>query len=84
MSHASRTPAGVQGCCVSIQGFRSCLAAPLATFLMALRAAKASVPDGVSSLDQVGVLGAEVFEAILVRHDLMSRWLKFQHDFLEA
>lgn len=83
MGNASRTPAGVQGCCGFIQGFRSCLAAP---WLLS------DGPPGRKGICRAIILllvsgqgvDAQVFEAILVRHDLMSRWLKFQHDFLEA
>lgn len=40
--------------------------------------------DRVIRFVEAGVLDAEVFEAILQRHDLMEKWSKFQHDYLEA
>ena len=51
---------------------------------ISLQVGRAKDHDRVIRFIEAGVLDAQVFEAILVRHDLMSRWLKFQHDFLEA
>jgi hypothetical protein len=33
---------------------------------------------------EAGVLDAELFEAILQRHDMMDRWRKFQDTYLDS
>jgi hypothetical protein len=40
--------------------------------------------DRVIRFVEAGVLDAELFEAILHRHDLMNRWLKFQDTYLNS
>jgi hypothetical protein len=37
----------------------------------------------VSRFVEAGVLDAGEFEAILERHDLIGKWRKFQHDYLQ-
>ncbi len=49
-----------------------------------LQVGRAKDHDRVMRFVEAGVLDAEVFEAILQRHDLMAKWHKFQHDHLEA
>lgn len=40
--------------------------------------------DRVIRFVEAEVLDAEAFEVILQRHDLMGKWRKFQHDYLET
>jgi hypothetical protein len=40
--------------------------------------------DRVIRFVEAGVLDAEIFEAILRRHDLMEKWRQFQHSYLET
>ena len=49
-----------------------------------LQVGRARDHDRVMRFVEAGVLDAEVFEAILQRHELMAKWHKFQHDYLEA
>jgi len=49
-----------------------------------LQVGRAKDHDRAMRFIETGVLDAEVFEAILRRHDLMSKWMKFQHDYLES
>jgi len=39
--------------------------------------------DRVIRFVEAGVLDAEIFEAILLRHDLMEKWQKFQRTCLD-
>ncbi len=48
-----------------------------------LQVGRAKDHDRVTRFVEAGALDAEVFEAILQRHDLMARWNKFQNDYLE-
>lgn len=48
-----------------------------------LQVGRARDHDRVMRFIEAGVLDAEVFEAILQRHELMVKWHQFQHDYLE-
>ena len=49
-----------------------------------LQVGRARDYDRVMRFVEAGVLDAEIFEAILERHELMAKWQKFQHDYLES
>ncbi len=51
---------------------------------ISLQVGRAKDHDRVARFVESGVLDAEVFEAILQRHDLMARWQTFQCNYLES
>jgi hypothetical protein len=50
---------------------------------ISLQVGRARDHDRVSRFVEAGVLDAGEFEAILERHDLIGKWRKFQHDYLQ-
>jgi hypothetical protein len=49
-----------------------------------LQVGRAKDHDRLMRFIEAGVLDTEVFEAILVRHDLSGKWMNFQQNYLES
>ena len=49
-----------------------------------LQVGRAKDHDRVMRFVEAGVLDAEIFEAILARHDLTGKWTAFQRNYLES